>query len=71
MADQKSHSQTQSHASSHHHHHHHKKDSATIFKEKSLQAISRNKLVEKWLRIGLVTLAAIMAALVIAAYTIG
>ncbi len=63
---------TQTHStSSHHHHHHHKKDSASIFKERSLRAITRNRLIEKWFRIALIALAVIMAVLVVAAYTIG
>ena len=55
----------------HHHHHHHKKDSATIFKERSLRAIIRNQLIEKWLKIGLLIVAVIMGCLVVAAYMFG
>ena len=55
----------------HTHHHHHKKDGSSLFKQKSLAAIQRRKLMEKILRIGLVALAVIMAILVFLAYTIG
>lgn len=50
----------------HHHHHHHKKDGASLFKQRSLQAIETRKKVEKLLKIGLVTLAIIMALAVVA-----
>ena len=55
----------------HHHHHHHRKDSATIFKEKSLQAIELRRLLEKWLKIAVIVLAIVMVILLILAYTIG
>ena len=55
----------------HHHHHHHKKDGSSLFKQKSLAAIQRRKLLEKLLRISLVALAILMAILVFLAYTIG
>ena len=55
----------------HHHHHHHKKDGSSLFKQKSLAAIQRRKLMEKILRISLVALAILMAILVFLAYTIG
>ena len=54
-----------------HHHHHHKKDGSSLFKQKSLAAIQRRKLMEKILRISLVALAILMAILVFLAYTIG
>ena len=54
-----------------HHSHHHKKDGASIFKQKSLAAIERRKLIEKVLKIGMVVLACIMAILVLLAYTLG
>ena len=54
-----------------HHHHHHKKDGSSLFKQKSLAAIQRRKLLEKLLRISLVALAILMAILVFLAYTIG
>ena len=57
--------------SHHHHHHHHKKDGSSLFKQKSLAAIQRRKLIEKVLKIGLVTIAILMAIAVIFAYTIG
>ena len=50
----------------HHHHHHHKKDGASLFKQRSLQAIETRKKVEKFLKIGLVALAIIMALAVVA-----
>ena len=57
--------------SHHHHHHHHKKDGSSLFKQKSLAAIQRRKLIEKVLKIGLVTVAILMAIAVMLAYTIG
>ena len=50
----------------HHHHHHHKKDGASLFKQRSLQAIETRKKIEKLLNIGLVTLA-ILSALAVCA----
>ncbi len=55
----------------HHTHHHHKKDGASIFKQKSLQAIERRKLFEKIAKIGTIALAVVMAVLVLLAYTLG
>lgn len=54
-----------------HHHHHHRKDNATRFKERSLNAIVLRRQVEKWLKIFLCVVAAIMVLLVIAAYLFG
>ena len=50
----------------HHHHHHHKKDGASLFKQRSLQAIETRKKVEKFLKIALVALAIFMGLAVIA-----
>lgn len=55
----------------HHHHHHHKKDGSSLFKQKSLAAIQRRRLIEKILKIALIALAVIMAVAVFLAYTIG
>lgn len=55
----------------HHHHHHHKKDGATLFKQKSLAAIQRRKLIEKTLKIGMVIVAILMAVAVVVAYLFG
>jgi len=55
----------------HHHHHHHKKDGATLFKQKSLAAIERRKLVEKILKMTLVAVAVLMAIAVVLVYTVG
>lgn len=55
----------------HHHHHHHKKDGASKFKQKSLAAIERRKLIEKILKIGMIVLAIIMAIAVVFVYTMG
>ena len=55
----------------HHHHHHHKKDGSSSFKQKSLAAIQRRKLIEKVLKISLVVLAIIMGLAVVIVYTIG
>ena len=53
------------------HHHHHHKDSASLFKERSLRAITLRRLFEKWLKIAVVALAAVMVVLLILAYTVG
>ena len=53
------------------HHHHHHKDSASLFKERSLRAITLRRLFEKWLKIAVIVLAAVMVVLLILAYTIG
>lgn len=66
MAEQK-----QSSSHEHHHHHHHKKDGASKFKQKSLAAIQRRKLIEKILKISMIVLAIIMAMAVVFAYTFG
>jgi hypothetical protein len=50
----------------HHHHHHHKKDGASLFKQRSLQAIETRKKIEKYLKVTLVTLAILMGLAVIA-----
>ncbi len=54
-----------------HTHHHHKKDGATLFKQKSLAAIERRKLVEKILKMTLVAVAVLMAIAVVLVYTVG
>ena len=53
------------------HKHHQNRDEASIFKHKSIKAIRRRKLIEKWLKITLVVMAIIMGIAVVAAYTIG
>jgi hypothetical protein len=55
----------------HHHHHHHKRDGASLFKEKSLNAIKRNRIIEKWLKIALCCVAVLMGLLVVLAYLFG
>ena len=56
---------------SHHHHHHgYKPDDASVFKQKSLSAIQRRKLIEKVLKIATVIVAIIMAIAVILVYTV-
>ena len=55
----------------HHHHHHHKKDGSSLFKQKSLAAIQRRKVLEKIIKLSLVVLAILMAIAVVLAYTIG
>lgn len=55
----------------HHHHHHHKKDGSSLFKQKSLAAIQRRKVLEKIIKISLIVLAILMAIAVVLAYTIG
>ena len=55
----------------HHHHHHHKIDGATKFKRKSLLAIERRKLIQKWAFRILCAIAVIMGLAAVAAWTIG
>jgi cell division protein FtsL len=52
------------------HHHHHRKDSATRFKERSLNAIVRHKMLEKWLMIILCVIAVVMMIAVVVLYNI-
>ena len=52
----------------HHHHHHHRKDSATRFKERSLNTIVLRRKLEKWLKIVVVVLALIMVLATIYVY---
>ena len=54
----------------HHHHHHHRKDASSRFKERQLNAIVRRKLIEKWLKIALTVVAALMVLALIASYFI-
>ena len=49
-----------------HHHHHHKKDGASLFKQRSLQAIETRKKIEKFLKVTLIALAIIMGLAVVA-----
>ena len=53
------------------HHHHHRKDSATLFKERSLNAIGLRRKLEKWLKVALMVLALLMILVVIFVYTMG
>lgn len=55
----------------HHHHHHHRKDSATRFKERSLNAIVIRRKLEKWLKIALIVLASFMVILTVCAFLFG
>lgn len=55
----------------HHHHHHHRKDGASRFKERSLNAIVLRRKIEKWLKIALFIIAAIMVIAVFYVYIIG
>ena len=55
----------------HHHHHHRHKDGATRFKERSLQAIVFRRKFEKYFKIVLTVIAALMIIAVIVVYTIG
>ena len=55
----------------HHHHHHHRKDSATRFKERSLNAIVIRRKLEKWLKIALIVLASFMVILTVCAFMFG
>ena len=55
----------------HKHHHHHHKDSATIFKERSLNAIVLRRKLEKWLKIIVMVLALLMVLATLYVYTLG
>ena len=55
----------------HHHHHHHRKDSATRFKERSLNAIAMRNKMEKWGKIALLIVAIIMMLAVVVIYRFG
>ena len=55
----------------HKHHHHHHKDSATIFKERSLNAIVLRRKLEKWLKIVVMALALLMVLATLYVYTLG
>ena len=57
--------------SEHHHHHHHRKDSATRFKERSLNAIVLRRKLEKWGKIVLLIVAIIMVIAVVVVYRFG
>ena len=52
-------------------HHHHHKDSATIFKERSLNAIVLRRKLEKWGKIIVVILAIFMVLATCYVYTLG
>ena len=54
-----------------HHHHHQHKDSATIFKERSLNAIVLRRKLEKWLKIIVMVLALFMILATLYVYTLG
>lgn len=55
----------------HRHHHHHHKDYASRFKERSLLAIEYRRKADKWLKITLMVIAALMVLLVILAPLFG
>ena len=55
----------------HHHHHHHHKDSATRFKERSLNAIVLRRKLEKWGKIIVLLLAIFMILATLYVYTLG
>ena len=50
--------------------HRHHRDSASIFKEKSLNWLERQKLVERYLKIAMIIIAIIMAIAVIVVYKV-
>ncbi len=58
-------------SSEHHHHHHHHRDGASIFKERSLNAIVLRRKLEKWGKIALLIVAIIMILAVGFVYTMG
>ena len=53
------------------HKHHHHKDSATIFKERSLNAIVLRRKLEKWGKIVVMILALFMVLATLYVYTLG
>ena len=55
----------------HRYHHHHRRDYATRFKERSLLAIEYRRKADKWLKITLMVVAALMVLLVILATLFG
>ncbi len=56
------------HDTQHTHRHHHREDSATKFKRSSLQALERQKFIEKYLKRFLIVLSILMAISVVIAY---
>ena len=56
---------------SEHHHHSHKPDGASLFKRRSLAAIHRRKVIEKWLKRILVVIAILMGIAVVVVYKFG
>lgn len=56
---------------SEHHHHHHHRDGASRFKERSLNAIVFRRKLERYLKIALTVVAALMVLAVIYVYTMG
>ena len=52
-------------------HHHRKKDSATLFKERSLNAIVLRRKIEKWLKLTLTLIALLMLLALAYVYTFG
>ena len=54
-----------------HKHRHHHKDSATIFKERSLNAIVMRRKLEKWGKIVVMILALFMVLATLYVYTLG
>jgi lipopolysaccharide/colanic/teichoic acid biosynthesis glycosyltransferase len=61
----------QEHEHTHHHHHHHRDDYASRFKRKSLQSIEFRRKADKWLKIALLVLSAVMMLIVVIAYLFG
>ena len=61
----------QEHEHTHHHHHHHRDDYASRFKRRSLQSIEFRRKADKWLKIALLVLSAVMMLIVVIAYLFG
>ena len=57
-------------SSEHHHHQHHHRDGASIFKERSLNAIVLRRKLEKWGKIVLLIVAILMIIALFAVYTL-
>ncbi len=51
-----------------HHHHHHKKDGASLFRDRQLSAIERNKAIQKWLFRVMVVMAIVLFIVMVTVY---
>ncbi len=51
-----------------HHHHHHHRDGATMFKQRQLAALERNKKIQKWLKFSLCVIAIVLFLVMVYVY---